>query len=78
MAWWMPAEDSLTPQQDQAGITQTTILKFIFVKDLIKYGVTISLHHTSQNVQIQGGSSMPDGSTAAMFILNDYLSDLFH
>ena len=38
---------SLTPQKDLSGITQSTILKFIFIKDLMEYNVTISLHHTT-------------------------------
>ena len=68
---------SITPQKDLSGITQTTILKFIFMKELMEYSVTISLHHTTQKIQIQGSSSMSDGSKVATFILNRYLADLF-
>ena len=40
-------------------------------------GVTVSLHHTTQNVQVQVGGSMSDGFTATTFILSNYLADLF-
>lgn len=69
---------SITPHIDQLGVHQSIILKFIFMMGLMEYGVTIGLHHTTQKVQIQGGSSMPDGSTAATFLLKYFITDLFN
>ena len=43
----------------------------------MEHGLTISLHHTTQKVQIQGGSKMADGSTAAVFALNNFFTDIF-
>ena len=47
------------------------------MKNLMEHSVTISIHNTTQNIQIQGGSLMSDGSTSAMFLLNNYFVDLF-
>ena len=70
--------NSITPHKDLSGIIQTTVLKFIYRVDLMQYGVTISLHHTTQLVQIQGGSKMSDGTKAASFVLNHVIADLFN
>ena len=69
---------SSTPHKDLSGCIQSCVLKFIYKLDLIEYGVTISLHHTTQLVQIQGGCLMSDGSKAATFILNHFIADLFN
>ena len=58
-------------------LTLSSLLKFIFMVNLMEYSVTISLHNSTQNVQVQGASTMPDGSKGAIFILNNYLADLF-
>ena len=68
---------SSTPQTDLSGVIQSTILKFVFIRDMMEYSATISVHNTTQNVQIQGSSSMPDGSKVPVFILNNYLGLLF-
>ena len=68
----------ITPHSDLSGILQTTVLKFVYRIDLMQYGVTISLHHTTQRVQIQGACRMHDGSKAATFILNHFIADIFN
>ena len=40
--------------------------------------VTIHLHHSNRNVQIQGGSTMPDSSKAAVWFAKNFLIPRFH
>ena len=67
---------TIVPHRDLSGNIQSTVLKFIFSKDNCEHNLSVSLHHTSQKVQIQGGTSMPDGSTSAVFFLNKFVSNL--
>ena len=46
---------SIVSHKDLSGTLQSSILKFIFLVNLMEHGLTISLHHTTQKVQIQGG-----------------------
>ena len=66
---------SITPHEDLVGNVQSTVLKFIYTLDLMEHGLTLSLHHTTQRVQVQGGSKMSDGSKAAIFFFQHFLSD---
>ena len=68
---------SVVSHKEMSGTLQSSVLKLLFLVDLMEHGLTISLHHTTQKVQIQGGSKMADGSTAAVFALNNFFTDIF-
>ena len=58
-----------SPIVDQGGqLAANLVSKFLlYIGTKLVGSVTIHLHNTTRNVQVQGGSTMPDGSTAAIW-----------
>ena len=50
---------SITAQKDNNGTVQSTVVKFVLMIDPMQR-LTVCLHHTTQRVQVQGGSVMSD------------------
>lgn len=56
------------PSLDQSQLVANLVCKFIINQHTTQLGgVTIHLHNTTRNVQIQGGATMPDGNSAAIW-----------
>ena len=68
----------ITKRTDASGATTTTIMIFRLSQgNLSLGGVTIHLHHTTRNVQIQGSSIMPDNKLAPVWFVDNVLKDRF-
>ena len=60
---------------DTTNVRTTTIIKFKFLFNSSKVGgVTVHLHHTTRNVQIQGSATLPDNYKAPLWFLHNFLS----
>ena len=67
-----------SPSIDQSGLAANLVSKFIIsVGTKLIGSITVHLHNTTRNVQIQGGSTMPDGSTAAVWFLMNCVKPWF-
>ena len=63
--------------RDQTGVEESRVLHINLDASLLKAKVTISLHHTTRLLQIQGGAEMPGGTKGATWFLESYLKQKF-
>ena len=68
----------ITERSDALGASTTTIIIFRFSQGKESCGgVTVHLHHTTRNIQIQGSAMLPDNKKAPVWFVDMVVRDLF-
>ena len=68
----------VTKRTDANGAATTTVIIYRLYQDKISIGqVTVHLHHTTRNVQLQGSALMPNNSKAPVWFLQNILRNKF-
>ena len=69
---------SITMTNEQSGLESTRLIHFSFMnEENILGGVAVHLHHSTRTIQIQGSQIMPDSARAALWFLNNFVTDRF-
>ena len=68
----------VTKRTDATGAATTTVIMFRLCHDKLSVGqVTVHLHHSTRNVQLQGSALLPDNTTAPVWFVENILKDKF-
>ena len=71
------AVDEITISRELNYVEATKLIKFSLLSDQKKVGfVSVPLHHSTRTIQVQGNSTMPDKSKAALWFTN-FITDRF-
>ena len=71
------AVDEITISRELNYVEATKLIKFSLLSDQKKVGfVSVHLHHSTRTIQVQGNSTMPDKSKAALWFTN-FITDRF-
>ena len=68
----------ITNRTDASGATTTTVIMFRMCQNNLSLGgVTIHLHHTTRNIQVQGSALLPDKKLAPVWFVDNVLKERF-
>ena len=68
-----------TQRTDATGAATSTVLMFCMFQHQLSLGqVTIHLHHTSRNCQVQGSALLPDNMKAPVWFVENVIKDRFN
>ena len=63
--------------RDVTGVEESRVLHLQLTTSVVSANVTVTLHHTTRLVQIQGGTKMPNKYKAATWFLESYVRQKF-
>lgn len=68
----------VTERVDAMGAATATVIMFRFSQENLSLGgVTVHLHHTTRNVQIQGSALFPDNKKAPVWFVDNVIKERF-
>ena len=69
----------ITLRTDVSGAATTTVIMYRLFQQKLSIGqVTVHLHHTSRNVQVQGSALLPDNTKAPVWFVENVLRNRFN